>query len=405
VFAIEDTLADIEETNFEDIQELACLLYDDYSTFDLRPMASDAGYSSGSLHWNMCREIVWSDTSYPSREDATFAYLVDGSNVYPLTTEEIIAYPTTEVLYTPCTQAMIDQEEPACFKLDEGDAASVVNGIAYTFESETVCPYNTAEEVKFSFRVNVVCDEAFADVGEGQVDSVSGTNTCEPTVNMRHSAGCPMFSALGMVNWLSRNSWLTGIILLFVGAFVALAGNKYFAHVMGVFAGLTAFTIVIVLSSLFGWLATTAGVIIFIIVGLLAGAGLGYLMFKMKTASFVLLGLAGGWFAGSWFTAFVFSISGWESMWWLILFTILFMALGGYMAYKYHEKLLMYVTSIVGSYMFMRAFTHWIGGYPSEIQMYAAIASDEEVELTYAFWIYCVVFAIASFGSYKFQKS
>jgi len=61
---------------------------------------------------------------------------------------------------------------------------------------------------------------------------------------------------------------------------------------MGVFAGLTAFTIVIILSSLFGWLASTAGVIIFIIVGLLAGAGLGYLMFKMKTASFVLLGLA-----------------------------------------------------------------------------------------------------------------
>jgi hypothetical protein len=81
------------------------MLVDDYSTWDLRPMASETGYTDAAsgLTWNLCREIVWEDTAYPDRTDGTFAYLKDGQNVYPLTSEEIIAYPSTEVIYTPCT--------------------------------------------------------------------------------------------------------------------------------------------------------------------------------------------------------------------------------------------------------------------------------------------------------------
>jgi hypothetical protein len=349
----------------------------------------------------LCREINWEDTSYPNEEAETFAYLVDGNQIYPLTTEEYIAYPSTEVMYKSCTQAMIDAEE--CETLDE----ELINGISYTFESETPCPstFGGAEGDIFSFTVNVECDAAFSDNGAAQVDTVTGTDTCNPTVNMSHEAGCPLFSARGMIVWLEKNSWLTGIILLVVGAFIALVGNKYFAHVMGALAGVGMFGFVIVVASLFGWFASVAGVIIFIIVGLLAGGAFGYLMFKLKTASFVFLGVAGGWFAGSWFTSLVFAISGWDSLWWLILFTVIFMALGGYSAYKYHTKLLVLVTSIIGSYMVMRAFSHWIGGYPSEFEMYAALASDEDLELTWAFWIYCLVFAVLSVGSYKYQKS
>jgi hypothetical protein len=44
VFALEDTLEDIQETDFDDLQEIACMLVDDYSTWDLRPMASETGY-------------------------------------------------------------------------------------------------------------------------------------------------------------------------------------------------------------------------------------------------------------------------------------------------------------------------------------------------------------------------
>jgi hypothetical protein len=296
---------------------------------------------------------------------------------------------------------MIDEEEPRCQTIAE----DVLDGISYTFTSETACTRTTAEEETFfSFKVNVVCDEAFSADGAAQVDSVQHTDTCQPEVTMRHSAGCPMYSALGMVNWLNNNLWVSGIVLFLVGGFLAMMGNKYFANVMGVFAAFAMFASVIVLASLFGWLSTTAGVIIFIIVGLQAGAGFGYLIFKMKTASFVLLGVAGGWFLGAWFTTFFYSISGFESMWFLILFSVLFMALGGFMAYKYHEKLLMYVTSIIGSYMVVRAFSHWIGGFPSEVQIYASFASDEELDVTYAFWIYCVVFAILSFVSYKYQN-
>ena len=243
------------------------------------------------------------------------------------------SYPEAEALYKACENEDIE-DTTGCF--DEED----IDGISYKFESEEVCPYGTTEDATFSFTVNIICDETVTDEGAGVIDSASFTNTCDPTVNMRHASGCPAFSALGMANWLDKNAWFTGILLLGVGGFVALFGTKYFAHVMGVFAGMCAFSVVILIASLFGWMSSTGGMIVFIIVAILAGLGGGYAMFKLKTASFMFLGVAGGWFAGSFITTFFYAITGWDSMWWLILLSLIFMIIGGYCAYKYHEKLL-----------------------------------------------------------------
>jgi hypothetical protein len=52
--------------------------------------------------------------------------------------------------------------------------------------------------------------------------------------------------------------------------------------------------------------------------------------------------------------------------------------------------------------MFMRAWTYWIGGYPSEIKIYGALVSGEELELTWAFWIYVAIFFIGTIVAFKF---
>ena len=53
----------------------------------------------------------------------------------------------------------------------------------------------------------------------------------------------------------------------------------------------------------------------------------------------------------------------------------------------------------------MRSWTYWLGGYPSEITMYKHMVDvDTELDLTWAFWIYCLLFICFSIYSVIYQN-
>jgi hypothetical protein len=218
---------------------------------------------------------------------------------------------------------------------------------------------------------------------------------------MKHSAGCPVFS-FQVMGWLERNTWFSGSMLFFIGAFVALAGTRYFSQVMSIFAGMAAFSFICVFAAMMSWINSTLGVMLTLTFAIFSAAVMGTLMGKYKNCSILFLGLSGGWFVGSFTYTLIYAFSGFNSFWALFIMTMATTVIGVAFAFLFRDNFALYATCVIGSYMFMRSWTKWCGGYPSEVDTYAALLNGEEIELTWAFWLYCVIFIGSTIYSYKF---
>jgi len=88
------------------------------------------------------------------------------------------------------------------------------------------------------------------------------------------------------------------------------------------------------------------------------------------------------------------AIFSWESLVFYLIVTACFMALGAYLGCKKAELVQKYLTATVGSYIFMRGWTYFLGGYPSEIEMYSYMSQSDsgELDLTGLFWFYLALF-------------
>jgi len=95
----------------------------------------------------------------------------------------------------------------------------------------------------------------------------------------------------------------------------------------------------------------------------------GYIMkTKFLKLGFMILGGVGGFFLGSllYSLLLVELSSSIAVMWCTILF---FMIIGACLGYKFESEIVILSTSFIGSYIFVRGFSIFIGGYPNEIQM------------------------------------
>ena len=54
------------------------------------------------------------------------------------------------------------------------------------------------------------------------------------------------------------------------------------------------------------------------------------------------------------------------------------------------DRVTKYLTASVGSYIFMRGWTFFLGGFPSEMEMYQMMANENSDELAFTglFWFY-----------------
>jgi len=161
----------------------SCLIYDDFSTWDLRELSKDCASAlpyygqddaSGHQHlaFNPCNYVDFDKSEYyddvvTAGMDKTqsFAFLVDSHdpnnlNWYPLTVDGNIIPDSVEAIYVTT------------------EARNTPMGIKYTYNSDTVCPYNTegTEATNFVFSNTVMCteDAALSGQGNGVINSVQG---------------------------------------------------------------------------------------------------------------------------------------------------------------------------------------------------------------------------------------
>lgn len=119
----------------------------------------------------------------------------------------------------------------------------------------------------------------------------------------------------------------------------------------------------------------------------------------------MFLCIGGGFLLGSMAEGLVIAVTGWESLIFYIFVTSCIMVTGAFFGCKHPQFVKKWLTSMIGSYLFMRGWTYYFGGYPSEMDMYENMSNpDLELEFTAAFWLYVALFFIGTFAFVRIQN-
>jgi len=241
----------------------------------------------------------------------------------------------------------------------------------------------------------IVGEDAFVEA----VYENSNFSECDKEVTYSHASGCPAYSALGFVNFLNNNVWLSGTLMLFFGLFIGLFGQKWFNQIAGSVGALFAFVAFMIFASIFQWLNTTVGLVICFIFAAL-GASAAYWFLSRPALAIMFLCIGGGFMLGSIVEGLIIAISGWESVVFYMIVTAACMVTGGIIGCNKPDLVTKYLTACVGSYIFMRGWTYYLGGYPSEMEMYdMMMTSDSDpLEFTGLFWLYVALFFGGAFA-------
>jgi len=184
-----------------------------------------------------------------------------------------------------------------------------------------------------------------------------------------------------MVKFFTDNVWLSGTVMVIVGAIMVFFGQAFFRYVMGLLAAMTGFLTIMYFSSLFGWLNATWSLITLICIAVVVGCVCGVLVFLSIPVCIGLLGVAAGFFGASTLFAVIVATTGYDALWLLITMIVLFCIMSGVLAFKFSKGFLCFGTAFVGGYMFMRGTTLWFGHYPSEMEMWQMMANGTDVVL------------------------
>lgn len=206
------------------------------------------------------------------------------------------------------------------------------------------------------------------------------------------------------LGWLYENEWVIGVIYLVFGPLVAIFGAKWFPYITASLVALFAITTICGLSLSFGWMGTVGGSIATVCVALIVGILLGCLIRRHMKWMLGLLGLIGGFFAGSLVFALISSMAGgWNAVWGFWVISVLLAIIGCVLAIKLGMPLVMIATALVGSYLFMRSWTLFFpGNYPSEAELIASKGEDS-LDMGGIFWLYIGIFIISFLGSLYYQ--
>lgn len=267
----------------------------------------------------------------------------------------------------------------------------------------------------YTTRYEITCDASITEKPKLTAENLNLTEPCRPKLTFAHKTGCPVFEATSIVRFLAENPYVLGAILIFLGAIVTFYGGKFFPMVLAGITGGVTFFVVLLLASVLGLLvaldkgkSSSGGeialcVLSFVVAGG-AGALAGMFIHAIRRIGLMFLGATAGFFIGFLLYTFVFAQ-------WLqhvaVLATLCFLcsvALG-YLTYKYDKLLIVYLTSFLGAYAFIRGISMYAGKYPNEIFLYQQLSNNAFDGLGYEFYLYLASMVITGVLGVFHQKS
>lgn len=203
------------------------------------------------------------------------------------------------------------------------------------------------------------------------------------------------------LGWLYENEWCIGIIYIIAGPLVAIFGARWFPYIVASLVALFIIVLVCMAGLSLGWMESVGASIAIILVGLALGILAGCLIRRNIKWMLGLLGLIAGFFGGTLIYALISGMAGgWNAVWAFWVFAVVLAIIGCVLAIYLGMPLVMVATSLVGSYLFMRAWTMFFpGNYPSE----SKLIEGEDLNMTGIFWLFIGIFIISFLMSLYWQ--
>lgn len=302
--------------------------------------------------------------------------------------EVLKSYAWDKVTQTRYTDNNIVPKKPTLHVEENGDKR-----LTYELKvAETVKYCDVDKKIPYTTSYNIKCDtqntKRDAPLSMNNLNVYPDPNNlCNLKVDVTHAAGCPIFQATSIVEFLATHPWIIGVILLTFGVICCFYGGKFFKYVLATVAGGITFLALLVIASAFGamkvlesnnkqsksggdYAACVASFIIAAAFGLLAG----WFVKKARRIGSAILGGAAGFFLG--FTLYNMVFALWLKHVALLASLCFFGAfLGCYLVYKYDKVIIVQVTAFLGAYSLIRGVSVFAGKFPNEVTMFSELSS------------------------------
>lgn len=289
---------------------------------------------------------------------------------------------------------------------------STLSGVKITLNSGNKCNQNQTLNRKMIFTIQ--CDKN-KDPYKNQsrpykIKSKNyNPNNCQNEIVFESYYACPSINLSSIWAKIEEMKYVTSIVLIIIGIILLLFGKKFeqFTISILVFIISTTFLFVIIFAfmpsggdrDIIFWVTVVVSIVIS-----------GFIAYFFWENTNLLLGIVcaviGGYILGTFiYSLLLLKIK--ENLLINIVVIIVCMIIVFVITYYTLDYILIIITSIIGAYAIMRAFTFWIGGYPNESQLIELISKEEKDELrkliTFKFYIYIVVWILLTIGGIVFQ--
>lgn len=207
---------------------------------------------------------------------------------------------------------------------------------------------------------------------------------------------CPVYSLNSLWAWLNKYYWLWGAILIVMGFFLGMFGQKLFSATLFIIGTLVTVSLIWLLfystflsDSTEGWVGWVV-----LVCSILLGLVGGYVLYKCQRLGATIIGAWGGFLLGIVFNTTVLWAASSEVAFWIISISFALIAAALAFVFYYHAVILS--TSFVGSYFFVRGISLYAGGFPNEWALIEQIKSGAIDHISYWFYLYLFFIIVAS---------
>lgn len=330
--------------------------------FDLSALQNqnEGFYYKDGYFFNFCAQL--SLTNDGSQIEA-YVFKADDANATGYTAG-MNGVPYTEKILTSSKTGRIDEID--------ANNNSIDFHIETYFENSVPCGTST-----WGTYFDIYCDSSKD--GSPTSDDFTVTadeSTCKLTISTSHAAGCPVFSMQGLLSFLRSIPVLLALIMIFMGLASNFFGSKIFRYISGGINSLLVFiNSFIIFSLLISSMKPAKAIsILLTLVGVVVGAGLGYLVFKISRKKVKLgatiLATFVGLFLGFMIYRYIF-----QHLWSNIIFMMMIIfTIAGFAAFytwRFASKIILPLTVILGSYLLVRGVSIMVdGGVPTSFSMF-----------------------------------
>jgi len=304
--------------------------------------------------------------------------------------------------YLPGTQvfaALVDDTPVTGWKATVDKVEGLNKGIKTTRKNGSIC----GSEDHYSFTTVVNCDSKIEGQGKARIDKVEGADTCDPIVYLSHAAGCIEFDP-DDYSWFEENKIYFVLLALIVGPITAFGGKRLFPYVAATVISLFTFFVVLIICSISGGFGTTLGLVLSILAALVFAIAVGICTRRCFWFNVAVLGAIAGLCLGAVLYSLIAISFEVQSEWAFGISCVIMGIIGGIYAWYRGEQLILWGTSLIGSYVTMRGIAAFYGGFPEVNELKRWAETGETIEKPALFYVSILIFIVIWFAAVAWQK-